>query len=101
MGLRRRRAPTCTLRSTAAAVFTARRRVSRQAAREERELGAQQGPPARGTRYLPPRPIRSALSDFGWRVEIDEIPVRVTEVNGTSSPRLRGGGLDPGFYQAL
>ena len=32
-------------------------------------------------------------------IKIDKISVRVTKVNGASSPRLRGRRLDPGFHQ--
>src|SRR5271155_3942583 len=54
MGLRRRRAPTCTLRSTAAAVVTARERVSREDAVAKREVNR------RGQLTTYPR-------DLGWR----------------------------------
>jgi hypothetical protein len=44
---------------------------------------------------------RRSLLNLGWRVEIDEISIRVTEVNGTSPPRLCGRGLNPSFHSAL
>ena len=44
---------------------------------------------------------RRSLLNLGWRVEIDEISIRVTEVNGTSPPGLCGRGLNPSFHSAL
>jgi hypothetical protein len=42
-----------------------------------------------------------ALLTLDRRIEIYEISIRVTEVNGPSSPRLGGGWLYPGFHKAL
>ena len=36
-----------------------------------------------------------------WHIKIDQISVRVTKINGTSTPWLRSWWLDPCFHKAL
>ena len=47
------------------------------------------------------RRFKTVIIQLGWRREIDEISIRVTEINGTSSPRLCGRWLNPSFHSAL
>src|SRR5271170_1028063 len=42
--------------------------------------------------------IACASICLGWQIEIDKISVRVTKVNGSSSPWLGGRGLDPSLH---
>src|ERR1700688_3694857 len=76
MGLRRRRAPTCTLRSTAAAVVTARASLSRDDGPGEAENWRKTGTKRRGClRRLPYRPWLQV-----WRTNRQcEVHLRFTE----------------------